>query len=309
MLLPLFLINLVTMVGGGFLLLCLVVPGVVFLLAISQATFVAVDRGLGAGEAIGESLVLTKGHRGQLFWLWLAQAVVILVGLLALGIGVLVALPVAQLCRRTRICSSWRSGKRRAVGASLSPMLLVEERTRIDGVSWSTYVALCDELDAVGSGVHLTYLEGSLEIMRPGARQQRAKTLLARLIEAYAEERDLDLDGRLHHVSRQGARARARARRMLRAGRSEAGAGSRDRDRVLAAKDRQARRLSRPRRRRGLGAPRRPPHRARPRPRGLRRPRLQRAPARPGSLDLLLSFLLIDESQTRLVKRFRAAIR
>lgn len=96
-LLPLFLINLVTMVGGGFLLLCLVVPGVVFLLAISQANFLAVDRGLGAGEAIGESLVLTKGHRVQLFWLWLAQAVVILVGLLALGIGVLVALPVAQL--------------------------------------------------------------------------------------------------------------------------------------------------------------------------------------------------------------------
>ncbi|MBL8718159.1 MAG: hypothetical protein JNL79_19415 [Myxococcales bacterium] len=96
-LLPLFLINLVTMVGGGFLLLCLVVPGVLFLLAISQANFLAVDRGLGAGEAIGESLVLTRGHRGQLFWLWLAQAVVILVGLLALGIGVLVALPVAQL--------------------------------------------------------------------------------------------------------------------------------------------------------------------------------------------------------------------
>jgi len=73
------------------------VPGVVFLLAISQASFLAVDRGLGAGEAIGESLALTKGHRGPLLLLWLAQSLVILVGLLALGLGVLVALPVAQL--------------------------------------------------------------------------------------------------------------------------------------------------------------------------------------------------------------------
>lgn len=74
-------------------------------------------------------------------------------------------------------------------------MLLVEERTRIVGVSWSSYVTLRDELDAEGSHVHLTYLDGALEIMRPGAQQQRAKKLLTRLIEAYAEECDLDLDG------------------------------------------------------------------------------------------------------------------
>jgi Uma2 family endonuclease len=41
----------------------------------------------------------------------------------------------------------------------------------------------------------LTYLEGDLELMTPALEHETAKTLLGRLIETYAEERGLDLQG------------------------------------------------------------------------------------------------------------------
>ncbi len=56
-------------------------------------------------------------------------------------------------------------------------------------------MVLRDSLDEQRSGVRLTYLEGALEIMSPSDAHENAKKLLARLVEAYAEELDLDLDG------------------------------------------------------------------------------------------------------------------
>ena len=41
----------------------------------------------------------------------------------------------------------------------------------------------------------LTYLEGELEIMSPSNRHERAKTLIARLVEAFDEEREVGLVG------------------------------------------------------------------------------------------------------------------
>ncbi len=204
------------------------------------------------------------------------------------------------------------------MGASLSPMVAVaplpraadgDDRVRLDGIPWETYVALRDSLDEQGSNVRLTYLEGALEIMSPGGPHEISKKLLGRLIEAYAEERDLDLDG---------------------------WGSTTYRDKVLA-------RGLEPDECYVLGGPKPVPDLAieivfsRPKIdklavyRGLgvgevwvlREGRLtvhvlgpegyavrDRSALLPDlDLDLLLSFLQIDESQTRLVKRFRAAIR
>jgi Uma2 family endonuclease len=70
-----------------------------------------------------------------------------------------------------------------------------EQRMVIYGVPWSTYVVLRDSLDEQRSGVRLTYLEGTLELMAPSDDHELSKTLIARLVEAYGEEMDLDLDG------------------------------------------------------------------------------------------------------------------
>ncbi len=63
-------------------------------------------------------------------------------------------------------------------------------------VPWHVYVSLHDSLELAGSGVRMTYLEGALELMSPSETHEDLKTLLARLLEAYAEEADIDLNGR-----------------------------------------------------------------------------------------------------------------
>ena len=69
-----------------------------------------------------------------------------------------------------------------------------DQRVVLHGVSWSQYETLRAATDHI-AGLHLTYLHGSLEIMSPSSRHERTKTLLARLIEAYAEELDLQMTG------------------------------------------------------------------------------------------------------------------
>lgn len=62
------------------------------------------------------------------------------------------------------------------------------------GVAWSTYEALL-EAEEDNPGLRMTYREGWLEIMSPAGRHESIKKVLARLLEAYAEERDLELNG------------------------------------------------------------------------------------------------------------------
>jgi Uma2 family endonuclease len=63
-----------------------------------------------------------------------------------------------------------------------------EARFVLWGVPWWTYVALRDALDE-HAGVRLTYLEGTLELMRPSPLHEEAKVILARLLETWALER------------------------------------------------------------------------------------------------------------------------
>jgi Uma2 family endonuclease len=69
----------------------------------------------------------------------------------------------------------------------------LEERVTLPDVSWEFYQSALRE---VGDGhVRLTYDEGRLEIMSPSGFHERVKTVIGRLIEAYAEETGLNVEG------------------------------------------------------------------------------------------------------------------
>jgi len=69
-----------------------------------------------------------------------------------------------------------------------------DRRFVIYGVSWPSYVAMREALDD-HPGLRMTYLEGTLELVTLSEKHEDLKTLIARLLEAYAEEMDPDLNG------------------------------------------------------------------------------------------------------------------
>jgi Uma2 family endonuclease len=69
-----------------------------------------------------------------------------------------------------------------------------DRRVTLYGVSWDQYVTISEAMPE-GGGIHLTYLEGTLEIMTTGSLLEYRKKTLARLLEAYADEMHLDLEG------------------------------------------------------------------------------------------------------------------
>jgi Uma2 family endonuclease len=66
-----------------------------------------------------------------------------------------------------------------------------ERRILLTKVPWSTYVVLRDTVDS--SGIRMTYLEGSLEIMSPSRKHEVDKKQIARLLELFCLERDISL--------------------------------------------------------------------------------------------------------------------
>jgi len=68
-------------------------------------------------------------------------------------------------------------------------------RFLLEGIPWWMYVALRDALDQRGSHVRMMYLEGTLELMSPSNLHENIKTVLARLIEVWADETNVDLRG------------------------------------------------------------------------------------------------------------------
>jgi Uma2 family endonuclease len=69
-----------------------------------------------------------------------------------------------------------------------------DHRVTLHDVTWEQYEALL-EMRGDRAGVRMAYLQGELELMSPSRSHEGIKTLLARLLEAYAEERGLDLNG------------------------------------------------------------------------------------------------------------------
>ena len=69
-----------------------------------------------------------------------------------------------------------------------------DQRVILYGVPWAQYEALLS-IRGEGAGVRMTYLKGALELMSPSINHEAIKTLVARLVEAYAEEEGLALNG------------------------------------------------------------------------------------------------------------------
>jgi uncharacterized membrane protein len=82
-------------VGVGLLLL--VVPGIIATLFFMFATVIVIDRGLGPIEAMKESMRIGGGYRWPLLGLIALLALILIVGALALLVGILVAMPVVTL--------------------------------------------------------------------------------------------------------------------------------------------------------------------------------------------------------------------
>ena len=61
-------------------------------------------------------------------------------------------------------------------------------------IPWNQYDSLCVARENT-AGPRMAYLDGALEIMSPSPRHEYEKKLIARLVEAYAEEGGLSLNG------------------------------------------------------------------------------------------------------------------
>ncbi len=69
-----------------------------------------------------------------------------------------------------------------------------DQRVFLHNVSWEQYERLL-ELRGDDSAPKMTYLEGELELMSPSREHETIKTVIARLLEAYALAKGIRLDG------------------------------------------------------------------------------------------------------------------
>jgi Uma2 family endonuclease len=83
-----------------------------------------------------------------------------------------------------------------------------EQRLVLEGVTWEQYDALVALFMNQFPALRMTYLEGTLELMTTSPEHERLKTIIARLIEAFAEELDLELNGYGSATFRKEAAAR-----------------------------------------------------------------------------------------------------
>lgn len=90
-------------------LVLLIVPGIIVALTLIFATYLVVDTGRGPIEALKESARITKGHKWALFMLMLALIGINILGVLALGVGLLISVPVSLLA----VAHTYRSLARR----------------------------------------------------------------------------------------------------------------------------------------------------------------------------------------------------
>lgn len=70
----------------------------------------------------------------------------------------------------------------------------VDQRVILHDISWSDYETVL-AMRGDEAGVRIAYLEGALELMTPSRDHEILKKTLARLLEAYAEEVGIELEG------------------------------------------------------------------------------------------------------------------
>ena len=70
----------------------------------------------------------------------------------------------------------------------------VDQRVTLRGLGWDEYEAVLS-MRGESSAVRIAYLEGVLEFISPSRDHELLKTKLARLLEAYADELGIELEG------------------------------------------------------------------------------------------------------------------
>jgi Uma2 family endonuclease len=83
-----------------------------------------------------------------------------------------------------------------------------DQRVTLYDVSWADFELIL-QIRGDRAGVRLTYLNGALELMSPSIDHEGIKKTLARLLEAYAEEKGLPFNGFGSWTLKQAIRARA----------------------------------------------------------------------------------------------------
>jgi Uma2 family endonuclease len=83
-----------------------------------------------------------------------------------------------------------------------------DQRVTLHDVSWADFELIL-HIRGDRSGVRLTYLNGVLELMSPSVDHEGIKKTLARLVEAYAEERGIAFNGFGSWTLKNPVRARA----------------------------------------------------------------------------------------------------
>lgn len=78
-------------------LVLLIIPGIIIGLALSFATYLVIDKGLGPVAALKQSWSMTHGNRWRLFLLVMLLVLLNIVGALALLVGLLVTIPVSMI--------------------------------------------------------------------------------------------------------------------------------------------------------------------------------------------------------------------
>jgi Uma2 family endonuclease len=83
-----------------------------------------------------------------------------------------------------------------------------EPRFILYNVTWEQYDSLGNLFLDQFPAWRMTYLEGTLQFMKTSAKHEQLKKIIARLVEAYAEERDLNLNGYGNTTFRKQAKQR-----------------------------------------------------------------------------------------------------
>lgn len=84
----------------------------------------------------------------------------------------------------------------------------VDQRIVLNGVTWEQYETLLAMFGDDQPGIRMAYLEGRLEIMSPSRTHEHVKKIVARLVELYALERDIPLNGLGSTTFRKAAKER-----------------------------------------------------------------------------------------------------
>jgi|GEM_PF-5086408 len=89
-----FLAGIITAVLVALGMILLIVPGLIAAVMLSMGYYYVIDKGMGPIESLKASRNITKGNRWTIFFVMLVSILIVIAGILALVVGLLVAVPV-----------------------------------------------------------------------------------------------------------------------------------------------------------------------------------------------------------------------